>query len=73
LKQAQFVLEGRKIKSVSYMSDKEQENAGFYHKALVIELDDGTIFWPSSDDEGNDAGAIHYQKAGDEETILPVI
>lgn len=67
------VLVGRTIRSVGYMTDEEKDNVGFYHKALVIELDDGTVLYPSSDDEGNDAGAIHYQKAKDKNTILPVI
>ncbi len=72
-KKAQSVLLGRKITGVRYMVDEEVENTGFYHKALVIRLDDGTLLFPSADDEGNDAGAIHYMKEGDDEWILPVI
>lgn len=70
---AKSVLLGRKIIGVSYMNNDEQEATGFFHKALVIQLDNGTLLYPSADDEGNDAGAIHYQKEGDDDYILPVI
>lgn len=72
-KKAESVLLGRSIVKVRYMADKEQEVTGFYRKALVIQLDDGTLLYPSADDEGNDAGAIHYHKKGDTEWVLPVI
>lgn len=72
-KKAESVLLGRKITKVRYMLDKEMEATGFYRRALVVQLDDGTLIYPSADDEGNDAGALHYQKKGDNEYILPVI
>jgi hypothetical protein len=55
------------------MLDSEQEDLGFYSKALVIQLDDNTLLYPSADDEGNDAGSLHYSKEGDNNYILPVI
>lgn len=73
VKKAESVLLGRWITKVRYMDDEEQEATGFYHKALVIQLDDGTILFPSADDEGNDAGALYYQKKGDDNYVLPVI
>lgn len=72
-KKAESVLLGRKIVNVRYMLDEELEATGFYNRCIVIQLDDGTLLYPSADDEGNDAGAIHYQKKGDTEWILPVI
>ena len=46
VKKAESVLLGRWITKVRYMDDEEQEATGFYHKALVIQLDDGTILFP---------------------------
>lgn len=66
-------LVGKKIKSIRYMSDEEQEDIGWYSKAAVIELDNGTIMYPSQDDEGNDAGAIFYQSKDNPNGVIPVI
>lgn len=73
IKKAQSVLLNRRIVSVRYMLDQELDLTGFQSKCVVIGLDDGTLLYPSMDDEGNDAGAIHYQKEGDQNYILPVI
>ena len=73
LAKAANVLCGRKIVAVRYMRDSEADDLGWHCKSLVLTLDDGTIIFPSADDEGNDAGAIHYQKEGDSNTVLPVI
>ena len=73
IKKAESVLLNRKIVNVRYMDDDEMEAVGFTsHRPLVLQLDDKTIFYPSSDDEGNDGGAIHYQKENDDQSILPV-
>jgi hypothetical protein len=61
------------IKMVRYMSDEEQEAMGWYHKPLVIQLDDGTLLIPSADDEGNEAGALFGQDSEGEQLIFPVI
>ena len=73
IKKAESVLLNRKIVNVRYMDDDEMELVGFTsHRPLVLQLDDKTIFYPSRDDEGNDGGAIHYQKENDDQSILPV-
>ena len=51
-------LKGRRIAHVRYMTDKEQKECGWFRKAIVIVLDNGHYFFPSADDEGNDAGAL---------------
>ena len=61
-------LVGRRIVSVHYMNDEEAEICGFYKKPLVIQLDDGSLIYPMSDDEGNDGGAM-----GTEWKDLPTI
>ncbi len=66
-------LVGKKIVRASYMTDEEVENRGFMCKALVIEFDDGTIIFPSADDEGNDAGALFGLSKNDESLTFPVL
>ena len=52
------VLLGRRILKVRYMTKKEAEEMGWDNRAIVIGLDNGTVIFPSMDDEGNNAGAI---------------
>ena len=59
-------LKGRTIKDVRYMELDEASGLGWHSRALVIELDNGTLLYPSSDDEGNDAGALFGNKQPDE-------
>lgn len=66
-------LVGRKIVSIRYMSDEEKDNMGWYSKAVVIKLDNGTVLYPSQDDEGNDAGSIFYQSNNDPNGVIPVM
>jgi hypothetical protein len=49
------------------------EMMGWYNKCVVIVLDDGTLVYPSKDDEGNDAGALFYQKDDTDDYVLPVL
>lgn len=73
VKKAESVLLKRTIVKVRYMYDEEMEAVGFtFHRPLILQLDDGTLIYPSRDDEGNDGGAIHYQKENDKDSILPV-
>lgn len=64
-------LKGRKIVECRYLSDEEMENLGWYRKAVVIQLDDGNLIWPSADDEGNNAGALFTNN--EQQPVLPVI
>ena len=52
---------GQKIKSIRAMTDAEMEREGWsthHGGATVLELVNGTQLFPSSDEEGNDAGAL---------------
>jgi|SaaInlV_100m_DNA_2_1039680.scaffolds.fasta_scaffold27136_3 hypothetical protein len=49
---------GRRIVHVRYMGETEAEDQGFHHRPIVIHLDNGTLIYPSRDDEGNDGGAL---------------
>ncbi len=67
------ILLNKKIVQVRYMTDQEQQAFGWNHKAVVLQLEDGTLVFPSRDDEGNDAGALHYLKQGEQDYCLPVL
>jgi hypothetical protein len=70
-KNASALLLNRTIVKVRYMSSEEVEDLGWDSKAIVLHLDDGTIIYPSRDDEGNDAGALFT--TNDDLPIIPVI
>lgn len=55
-------IKGKKIIDVRQMSDAEMEEEGWDTRAIVLVLDDGTILYPSKDEEGNDAGALFGTK-----------
>lgn len=57
-KDAAKILVGRTIVSVRYTTDKETKALGWRNKSLVFLLDNGLSFYPSSDNEGNNAGTI---------------
>lgn len=66
-------LVGKKITAVRYMTDEEVEGMGWDRRALVMQLDNGTLIFPSSDDEGNDAGALFGQTKDGNDLTFPVI
>jgi hypothetical protein len=50
---------GRTIVKVRKMTKKEAEQEGWLYKnTIVLELDDGTLIYPSGDEEGNHPGAL---------------
>ena len=59
---------GRKIVGIEYCSEKEMEEQGWHNRPIQILLDNGTWLTPTSDDEGNNGGAIHTNLS-----TLPVI
>lgn len=70
---AKSILFNKKIVDVRYLTDEEMEMLGWYNKCVVIVLDDGTLVYPSKDDEGNNAGALFYQKENSDDYVLPVL
>ena len=46
---------------------------GWRYKCIVLTLDDNTLVFPSRDDEGNDAGALHYLPEHAGAGVIPVI
>ena len=63
-------LGGRKIVAVRYLTDAERDRMAWTSRALVIFLDNGTFFFPASDDEGNNAGALFTSDK--QNPIIPV-
>jgi len=61
----------RKIVDVRYLTDEEIEGLGWDEKAIVMILDDGNMIYPSSDDEGNSAGALFT--CNSDQPTLPVL
>jgi hypothetical protein len=47
------------------------ENLGWYERCVVMILDDGNMIYPSSDDEGNNAGALFT--CDPDQPTLPVL
>jgi hypothetical protein len=72
-KQAQTILKGKTIKAVGYISEKDADDNMYSKRGLMILLDNGTMIYPMSDDEGNDFGAIHYVTKEGANDVLPVL
>ena len=70
---AKEVLLGKKIVGVRYLTDKEMELLGWYERSVVFVLDNGTLCFIASDDEGNGGGSLHCYSSNDEFTILPIL
>ena len=70
-KVASDMLVGRKIVRARYMSEGEKESMGWRNRPIVLQLDDGNMIYASSDDEGNDAGAMFTNS--EKHPVLPVI
>ena len=66
---AKETLEGKTIKEVRYLTDKEMEDMGWYKRPICFFLNDGTSCILSADDEGNDGGVLFYGKDG----VLPTL
>jgi hypothetical protein len=67
-------LVGRTIVKVRYLDAKESEALGWHgQRALVFQLDNGTMFFPSRDDEGNGPGSLFGQGPDGTEITLPTI
>lgn len=70
---AEKKMKGRKIVSCRYLSPEEAEQMGWSHRPVVIQLDDGTLLFPSRDDEGNNGGALFGQDSKNKDLCFPVL
>jgi len=69
---AQSYLIGKKIIAVRYMTRAEANAIGFSSRPVVFQLDDGSVWYPSRDDEGNDGGSL-FGQVNNEPITLPVL
>jgi len=67
------VLKGRTITHVRYLNDEEMELMMWSKRPIVFVLDNGTLCFPSMDDEGNNGGSLFYQEREKELDVLPVL
>jgi hypothetical protein len=58
-KRVSKLLVGRKIIKVEYISEEDANEQGWDSRPVQIQLDNGVWLTPTSDDEGNNGGAIH--------------
>lgn len=61
----------RQIVAVRPMTKAEREAEGWCRPATVLVLDNGTILYPSRDDEGNDAGVLFGKSTNGDQFALP--
>ena len=69
--QAVKLLKGRTIIKVQWMTKENAEQFDWHSRPLLMVLDNGTIMYAQTDDEGNDGGAL-YIDTGKEGLTLPV-
>lgn len=55
-------MKGKVVKEVRYLDEAEMNREGWMRKTVAVEFTDGTILFASSDDEGNDSGALFGRK-----------
>lgn len=69
-------LVGRRITGAAYLSQEDIENLGitWWHRStVVLLLDDGTIVFPSQDDEMNGSGVLKAYREDGSEILMPHI
>ena len=66
-------LVGRKIVAVNYLQESDAKELGWYSRPILLELDDGTMVFPSKDDEGNDGGALFGVTKDEVSLTFPVL
>jgi len=65
-------LVGKKIVAVRYLDKTDLKTLGWDSSTVVLQLDDGSIWFPSQDDEGNGPGAL-FGQLNDTSITLPVL
>ena len=68
---AENILLNRKIVKIRYMSEEETDEMYWHCSPICMQLHSGVWIYPSSDDEGNDGGALFT--TDDKESCIPVL
>ena len=71
--EASRVLLNRKIVKVEYLPEDEADRSMWGKRPVCFKLNDGTWVIPQSDDEGNDGGALYYNRTDLDDDVLPVL
>lgn len=61
---------GQKITKIRSMTTQELNSEG-WENGTAIELENGTVIYPSSDEEGNDSGELFGVSKGNQFVIFP--
>jgi hypothetical protein len=72
-KHAKDAFVGRKIVNARYMTPEEVEAMGWTQSVVVLQLNDGSVIYPSMDDEGNNGGALFGNTRDGHDLTMPVI
>lgn len=64
---------GKKIVQARYLSQKEADSLMWHSRPVVFQMDDGSLMFPSCDDEGNDGGVIFGQTKDGKDITCPVL
>ena len=70
---ASEILLNKTIVEVGYMPEDESVQPSWYSRPVSFKLNDGTWIVPQSDDEGNDGGALYYNRTDLGNDVLPVL
>ena len=62
---------GRTIVGLHWLGVDECNAVGISKSPLALTLDDGTLFWPMADDEGNEGGALFFQTPAGKKGYIP--
>ena len=71
--EARKQLVGKKVVEARYLTKEEMVGLGWNESVLVLIFEDGTMVYPSQDDEGNGGGAFFGQDSKGKELRFPVI
>lgn len=70
---ARTALLGQTIVAVNYMDSDNADDMGWYSRPIMFKLSNGTVCYISSDDEGNDGGALFMQDKDGRDISLPTL
>jgi len=65
------MLVGREIVIARYLTKEEADAMLITHRPIVLQLDDGNLVYPMSDDEGDDGGALYTNDK--KQPVIPVM
>jgi hypothetical protein len=71
--EAEEQLLGKRVVGVRYLSAAESLELGWFKRCLLIEFEDGTRLYPSSDDEGNCPGAFLGEDSHGGDFRIPIL